>query len=234
MSAQRLRVARVCGVSARLRPGAHPVEALEREAIASVWSRALAEKPQMFDGRVLLGEDVAISGGQLELACRETGFSTLVWLRTRPEERRVINAFGAAVVVSADGAALLGRMARHTANAGLLYFPCGTPDRDDVRGDEVDIEGAMLRELEEETGLAPPLVSPTQRAVAVFDGSLVGYFRRFDCTLDADAIHARVGNWLARDPDAELEEVVLARSAAELDSSSPPYVHAALAALLPA
>jgi 8-oxo-dGTP pyrophosphatase MutT (NUDIX family) len=234
MSADGPRVMPVSGVSARLLPGAHPVAELERDAIASVWGRALAQKPAMFDGRVLLGESVRVADGRLEVTFRETGFSTLVWLRTRPQERRVWNVFGAAVVTSSDGAALLGRMARHTANAGQLYFPCGTPDREDVRGETVDIEGAILRELEEETGLAPPLVVPTECAVAVFDGPLVGYLRRFDCALDADVMGRSVRDWLARDPHAELEDVVLARSRAELDPSSPPYVHAALDALLSA
>lgn len=222
----------VLGVSARLLDGTLAVERLERDAITSVWSRALAEKPAMFDGRVLLGELVRVAEGRLEVAFREAAFSTLVWLRTRPEERRVRNVFGAAVVMSADGTALLGRMARHTANAGQLYFPCGTPDLKDVRDAEVDLEGAMLRELEEETGLSPPFVTATERAVAVFDGPLVGYLRRFDCALEADAIRRAVGERLARDRDPELEDVVLARSRAELDSSSPPYVHAAFDALL--
>ena len=47
----------------------------------------------------------------------------------------VANAFAAIVPWSADGAILLGRMGAHTANAGQIYFPCGTPDLDDVRGD---------------------------------------------------------------------------------------------------
>ncbi len=60
--------------------------------------------------------------------------------------------FAAACVVSADGAVIFGEMAAHTSNAGQVYFPCGTPDRDDVIGGKVDLLHSCTRELKEETG----------------------------------------------------------------------------------
>ena len=64
-----------------------------------------------------------------------------------------MNCFAAPVLRSADGAYLLGVMGAHTANAGQIYFPCGTPEPGDVVDGRVDLEHSARHELKDETGL---------------------------------------------------------------------------------
>ncbi|WP_020179206.1 hypothetical protein [Methylopila sp. M107] len=225
----------VASVVGRRLSGPSAVETEHAEAIDRVWRAALAARPRMFNGRILLGERVTLEDDILLVDFREVAFAALIWLRGEGAfETRLFNVFGAAAVVSRDGVALLGRMAPHTANAGQVYFPCGTPDLGDVGGDTVDIEGSILRELSEETGLSAPVVRPTKRAVVVFDGRLVGVIRRLESDLDASEIASRAKVYLAAEREPELDRIVMARSAAELGPEAPDYAKVALDALLEA
>ena len=86
----------------------------------------------------------------------ETDFASfLAWRDWGFPDSDVFNGFGMGALRCADGAFVMGEMGHHTANAGRIYFPSGTPDLDDLSGDTVDIAGSVAREVEEETGLTP-------------------------------------------------------------------------------
>lgn len=213
-------------------PGDVPLGEGEAEAIAANWAKELARNPKLFDGRILMSVSTAIVDGALVASYRETGFSAYMWWRHVGHPKDVRNVFGAAAVRSSDGAFLLGRMAGHTSNPGQTYFPAGTPDRDDVVGEGVDLEASIVRELEEETGLGSPLVRPTATRIAVFDDAIVACFRVFETDLDAAALKLRVETTLAAQAEPEFDAVVAARSSDALDATSPAYARAALAYLL--
>ncbi|HVI28292.1 NUDIX hydrolase [Hansschlegelia sp.] len=216
-------------------PGELAIGEGERAEAQRYWANRLAENPRLFDGRVLLAETVDLSSGRLEARFREAPYSTFLWLRAGGAPGRELgNVFSAAAVVTSDGAVLLGRMAPHTATAGQMYFPAGTPDLEDVVGDTVDLEGSLARELMEETGLGAPLVRPTEKRFVVAHGFLYACIRRFDTDLDAEALARTVEANLAAEAEPELDRAVLVRSAEELTAMSPVYVHAAIAHLLKA
>lgn len=188
------------------------------KAIGEHWARAAAEKPSLFDGEVLVARRFSIEDGIWRGAHIVVRYSALkYWLSRGFIETGACNTFASAVVVTADGAVLLGRMGAHTANAGRLYFPCGTPDLDDVQGDSLDIEGSMLRELEEETGLGAADLQPTEQRWISQDGPLVCCARRIDTHLTADEVRTRFNAHRTAGGDEELADIVLVRHAARLD-----------------
>lgn len=223
----------VLNFDARVLPEPFVPSREERAEIDAAWADVLSKTPEAFDGPILLARDVSFEDGVVRIAYVRTSYATLVWRRSLGfPESGLGNAFGAAVVISSDGATLLGRMGRATVNAGQLYFPCGTPDPTDIVDGRVDLEGSIVRELAEETGLAAPLVRPSERRIVVATGGLVACLRRFDTELDAEALAAAARAHLASEADPELGGVEIAFSADELTAASPHYVRAALLHLL--
>jgi 8-oxo-dGTP pyrophosphatase MutT (NUDIX family) len=190
----------------------------QADAIAACWASESAANPALFDGRVLVARELAVAGGTVRGRYVEVPFSALLhWRRLGFPPADASNCFGAAVARSRDGAVLLGVMAAHTANAGRIYFPCGTPDPDDVDGTRVDIEGSILRELEEETGLGPVLARPADQRWLVRDGALACCARRVDVDLDAAALERTVRAHLDSEAHPELADILVARSLSDLD-----------------
>ncbi len=137
------RTTRLRGIEGRLVPYEWPWARDNAERIAAHWERRRAARPALFDGIVLLSCACTVEGGVARVDLFEARFSQFVAYRDGGAfDGAVANAFAAIVPWGADGAVLVGEMGAHTANAGQLYFPCGTPDRDDLRGETVDLAAA--------------------------------------------------------------------------------------------
>jgi len=123
------------------------------------WREQKSRNPALYDGRVLLARraDAVVDDTErrtLEIEFFEAPFSRyLAWKELGQPEWGVFNCFSAPALRSSDGAFLAGEMGRDHSQPGRVYFPCGTPDRDDVVGDRVDLTGCLIRELAEETGI---------------------------------------------------------------------------------
>ena len=103
-------------------------------------------KPALYNGRVLMLRDFAIEGRIFHGHWFDTDFaSMLAWRDWDFPDPGVRNAFAMGALRGSDGAFVLGEMSAHTANAGKIYFPAGTPEPHDVSGGSVDLPGSIAR-----------------------------------------------------------------------------------------
>ena len=88
-----------------------------------------------------------------------------------------MNCFAMGALRGNDGGFVLGEMAPHTANAGKIYFPAGTPDPTDVTSGTVDLVGSVMREVFEETGLTSADFVPEPGWVTVLAGPRIAHMK---------------------------------------------------------
>jgi 8-oxo-dGTP pyrophosphatase MutT (NUDIX family) len=196
-----VRVRRIDDIDARVAPFDWAFAKSRAGDIAANWRALKAEKPALYDGRVLLMSGVDFGGDARRSLMRsrhfETDFSAfLAWRDFGFPGSGVHNCFAMAALRGSDGGFILAEMGAHTANAGKIYFPAGTPDRGDIVGDALDLEGSVFRELEEETGLAPRDVSAAPDWLVIEAGPRVACMKLV--RVDAPAREA------ARDIDARV------------------------------
>lgn len=201
----------------RLVPG-HWSFAVERQTdIARHWQKAVADNPALWNGRVLMAREPRWDGDVLRAQMVETDFAAfLAWRDWEYPDRSVFNIFGSTLILSREGAVILGRMAADTASAGVYDMPGGALDLSDVRaGGEVDIFASAARELEEETGLTVA-EGVHERDFAVIDGQLISVNRvmRFDFL--AKELVATIKQRLATMRVAEFDDIIAIEHTREL------------------
>src|SRR5713226_9794720 len=151
------------------------------------------EKPELWNGRVLLGRNPVFTADRFRASYFEADFASfLAWRDWGFADRDVFNGFGMGALRASDGAFVLGEMGRHTANAGRIYFPSGTPDLDDLSDGAVDISGSVAREVEEETGLTPADYSAAAHWDCVVSGAAIALIRTLHVNLSGEALRARI------------------------------------------
>ena len=213
----------------RFEPAPWPFADDRRSEIDAHFAKLRAEKPQMWNGRVLLLRREQIVGSLLSGAYSEVDFASFVaWRDWGLPDKSVRNCFAMAALRSADGAFLLGEMGAHTATAGQIYFPAGTPDRLDLVGDTVDLERGVMRELAEETGLTLADVVPEPGWTAVLHGQRTALMKIVEARVSADALSERIRAFLSSDRQPELADVHIVRTLGDLRPSMPAFVSAFL------
>ena len=223
MSPERF-IVRVRRLDMRLGAGRWDWAERNRDAIAAHWAERVAEKPRMFNGRILVIADHALEGDAYRATYLETDFANLLaWRDFGFPDESVVNGFAMAALQGADGAFVMGVMGAHTANAGRIYFPCGTPDLSDVVADgTVDLAGSVSRELAEETGLSADTFSCADEWIVIRQGPRLAFLRSLQAPEPAAVVAARLEDHLRQDPDPELSGARVVRSAADIDDSAMP------------
>lgn len=199
------------------------------------WRAAVRDNPNFFNGTIHLMDQLDIAAGKLAARLLRTEFKNyLYWRQKGFPETGVRDGFGSALIQSRDGAYLLGRQRAGNVNAGLVYLPGGFIDARDVdAAGNIDIAASIIREVAEETGLSATDLSPRPGFIVTQHAAQVSIAKTLDVAMDADALAARIARHIAAEPDAELEDVVIVRTAADLDGlAMPAFARILIGALL--
>jgi 8-oxo-dGTP pyrophosphatase MutT (NUDIX family) len=218
---------RVTALDLTVRPSLWSFAQTQRADIEAHFAREQRAKPQLWNGRILLARNPGFTEGQLTADYFETDFASfLAWRDWGFPDSEVFNGFGMGALRSADGAFVLGEMAQHTANAGRIYFPSGTPDLDDVRDGAVDIAGSVAREVLEETGLSDADYTASPHWDCVVSGAAIAMIRILNVDMPGEALRARIEANLARQRQPEFSAVHLVRGTGDLSAAMPRFVTA--------
>lgn len=211
-------------------PWSWPFAADRRQDIDTHFAELCRERSGVWNGRVLLLNRYAIEGGALHGACFETDYASFCsWRDWGFPDARVYNVFAAAALRGADGAFLVGEMAASTANAGLVNFPCGTPEPDDLdAAGRLDLCANLGRELLEETGIGIGEVRAEPGWTMVRDRCFLAFLKVVTAFENADALRARVMRYLAGEQRPEFVDIRIVRSPADLEPAMPRFVTAFL------
>lgn len=194
--------------------------------IGRFWKKLQGANPAVFNGPIhMLASDYEIRDEVLHGRCLRADFASLMyWREEGHPDSGVLNAFGSAVVRSTEGHILFGRMAAHTVNAGLVYPFGGSLDDNDVKNGFMDVEGSILRELAEETGLKAEEGVRVPGLIAVREGPRLSLAAEFRFPDASSLLRERIEVFNETNEHAEHDSIIIFRRAGFLaHHRMPPY-----------
>lgn len=205
------------------------------EALAE-FERQRAANAGYFNGEIQIMVDHQVADGCFIGEFARSDFASFIYWRANghPDDT-VRDCFGCAVVRASDGAVLLGVQSAGNLNAGRAYFPSGFIDAADVRSDgSIDIDGSIVREITEETGIAVAALTRQPGYVLVATDASIAVAVEYRSPLTSQQLRSAALRHLAREAAPELSDVLLVRAVSDLeDRQTTPHVLPLLAALLP-
>jgi 8-oxo-dGTP pyrophosphatase MutT (NUDIX family) len=225
-------VRRVGRLELSFRPWQWPFAVERRAEIDAHFMAACGVREQLWNGRVLMLRHPQFEGELFRAHYFETDFASLLaWRDWGRPDTGVFNGFGMGALRGADGVFVLGEMGAHTANAGQVYFPAGTPDLNDLRGDVVDMAGSVAREVEEETGLTPADYRAADHWHSVQYGQYIALMRVLEVDGPARDLQQRIERNLESQADRELRAIHLVRDRGDFTAAMPRFITAFIEAM---
>jgi 8-oxo-dGTP pyrophosphatase MutT (NUDIX family) len=196
-----------------------------RDDIDRYFAELQSQRSGVWNGRALLLHRYAVAGGVLRGACFEADYASLcAWREWMFPDPGIYNFFTAAALRSADGAWLIGEMAPDTAAAGLIYFPCGTPEPDDLgTGNTFDLDGNLRRELLEETGIDADELTIAPGWGMTRDRNYMGFLKTMTARQNADELKDRIMRYIAGETRPEFVDIRIVRGPADLHPRMAPF-----------
>lgn len=229
-------VVRVARCALRVSPEAWPFAVRHADEIAAHWEKRRSESPKLYDGVLHVLRTCTFEQNAFTATLLRTDFkSFLYWRALGYPDAGVRDGFGSAVIRSAEGHVLLGRQTAGNINEGLAYPPGGFIDERDACDGMVDIDAGTARELREETGMKPDDFVRAPGYVVTTSGPHVSIAVVWRSVLPSEALKAHILDYVRRQPEPELADVVIVRSRREIDARTMPgYATVLLSALLAA
>lgn len=218
---------RIATLEMDVQPWSWPFAGERRVDIDTYFDLQRKEKPKIWNGRVVLARHPEFGAEHFSATCFEADFASfLAWRDWGFPDRDIFNVFGMGALRGSDGTFILGEMASHTANAGRVYFPSGTPDLNDIRSGMVDIAGSIAREVEEETGLTPEDYRSSPHWDCVMSGTAIAIIKVLDVDLRGDELRAVIEANLAQQQQPELAAIHLVGGPSDFTPAMPRFVTA--------
>jgi 8-oxo-dGTP pyrophosphatase MutT (NUDIX family) len=206
-----------------------PFASERRADIDAHFAQLQRSNPALWNGRVLMLHQHEIRTTVFHGAYLETDFASLLaWRYWNYPDPAIRNCFAMGALQGSDGAFLLGVMAAHTSNPGMIYFPAGLPDLSDIDGARVDLARNLMREVGEETGLGPADFEAEPGWITVLAGPRIAQMKRLRAREPAADLRARILANLAQEPQPELADIRIVCGPADFDPMMPPFVTAFL------
>lgn len=212
-------VRRVSACRLTVGDGRWPWADAHRAEIEAGWQRRLVERPKYFNGAVQIMTDHAIADGVFRGSFAATDFASFVhWWDADFPDHSVRDCFGSGILRSAEGHVLLGVQSGGNLNSGKAYFFGGFIDATDVQADRsIDIDGSVMREITEETGLDVSGLLRTPGYILTAAKCSISIGIEFASPLEAEALRAMILANVAREREPELDDVRIVRRLADLD-----------------